>query len=131
MNLKKIIEETINDHLNKDNFEFVIEKNKFKLILNNQIISESEYTIESPDEWFKEKYLTLYNLITFEKFRGKGYAKKMLEYIFDFVKNKFKINIITLIVDKDNIKAYNLYKNMGFETFLEYDDSYSLIKKLN
>jgi len=93
-------------------------------------VCESNFNIESPDEWFNEKYVSIYDLKTFEKFRRKGYAKYLLERIFEYVKNSFKLNIITLIVDKDNTNAVNLYFNNGFEIFMEYDESYSLIKKL-
>jgi ribosomal protein S18 acetylase RimI-like enzyme len=104
---------------------------KFKLFLDKTLVAESGFNIEQPDEWFNEKYVTLYNLKTHKKFQNKGYAKYFLEQIFDYVKNKIKLNIITLIVDKDNYKAINLYLKTGFKIFMEYSDSYSLIKKIN
>lgn len=111
---------------------FVIdEKNhKFELFSNDDLVSESYFTIEKPDEWFDENYLTIYDLKTIENFQGKGFAKYLLNRIFDYVKNELEFNIITLVVYKDNEKAINLYLNSGFEIYLEYDDSYSLIKKL-
>lgn len=114
---------------NKEDKKFVVDKNKFKLFLNDILISNTGFSIEHPDKWFNEKYVTLYNLKTEDEFQGKGFAKYLLEQIFDYVKNKLKINIITLIVDKDNHKAINLYFKNGFEIFIEYDDSFSLVKK--
>ena len=103
---------------------------KFQLISNGDLVSESGFVIEQPDKWFNEPYVTIHDFKTFENFQGKGFAKYLLEQIFDYVKNELKLNIITLIVYKDNYKAVNLYFKCGFEIYVEYDDSYSLIKKL-
>jgi len=54
----------------------------------------------------------------------------LLEHIFNYVKNELKLNIITLIVYKNNIEAVNLYFKSGFRIYIEYEDSYSLIKNL-
>lgn len=131
MKIKKM-HTTFIEYLNETTtkLKFIIDKNKFQLFLDDILIAESGFNIEEPDEWFNEKYVTIYDLKTIEKFQGKGYAKYLLEKIFDYVKNELKINIITLIVYKDNYKASNLYFKTGFEIFMEYDDSYSLIKKL-
>lgn len=110
--------------------QFVIEKNKFKLLIDNILVAESKFNIETEDEFFNEKYISIYELKTSEQFQRKGFARYLLEQIFIYVKNKLKLNIITLIVDKSNYKAINLYYNVGFEMFMEYEDSYSLIKKL-
>lgn len=111
--------------------KFVI-NNNFQLFLVDTLVSESGFNIESSDTWFNEKYVTLHNLKTFNKFKRKGFAKYLLEQIFNYVKNTLNINIITLIVYKNNIKATNLYFNSGFEIYIEYEDiaAYSLIKNL-
>lgn len=133
---KQFINEGINDYLqpesekNNKRFEVDNKNNKFKLFMDDVLVSESSFTIESPDKWFDEKYATLYDLETFSEFRGKGLAKYLLYQIFDYIKNDMSINIICLIVFKDNPKAINLYFRCGFEIYMEYDDSYSLIKKL-
>ena len=123
----KSVNQFVNENITNGK-RFVIEKNKFKLFLGDILVAESGFNIESPDRWFNKKYVTLYDLKTVEKFQGKGFAKYLLEQIFNYVKNELKFNIITLIVDKDNYNAVNLYFNSGFEIFIEYDDSFSLIK---
>lgn len=110
--------------------QIIIDQNKFKLFINNILIAKTGFSIEVQDDWFNEKYMTLYNLKTVKQFQRKGFAKYLLESISNYAKNKFKLNIITLIVNKDNYKAINLYLNNGFTIFIEYDESYSLIKKL-
>ena len=102
----------------------------FKLLIDNILVSECGYNIEDADEFFNEKYIIFYNFKTIDQYRGKGYSKVLLNNIFDYVKYNLKLNIITLIVYKNNIKALNLYFSSGFEIFMEYDDSYSLMKKL-
>lgn len=110
--------------------EFLIEQNTFKLLIGNNLVSEVKFNIEPQDEFFNANYVSIYELQTFEQFRNKGYAKYLLHEIFNYVKNTLKIDIITLIVNKDNHKAINLYFNSGFQIFMEYEDSYSLVKKL-
>lgn len=121
---KQFVNENITDK------KFIVKNNKFELLIDNILVAETKFNIETEDEFFNEKYLSIYELETFEQYRGKGYAKLLLEGIFNYVKNTLKLNIITLIVDKDNHKAANLYSNNGFEIFMEYEDSYSLVKKL-
>jgi len=110
--------------------KFIIDiyNNKFQLYLGFTLVSESGFSIEQPDEFFNEKYFTLYELKTLEEFQRQGFAKYLLYQIFDYVKNELRINIITLIVYKNNHSAVNLYLDSGFEIYNDYDDSYSLIK---
>lgn len=117
---------------NNENLKFIIDKKnfKFKLFLQNVLVSETSFTIEESDDWFNEKYVTLFDLKTYENFRNRGYAKYLLNKIFEYVKNILNLNIITIIVYKNNYKALNLYSNLGFNIYIEYDDSFSLIKKL-
>jgi len=109
---------------------FLINNNKFQVFSGDILTAESDFNIEQPDEWINQKYVSLFNLKTPEIYQHKGFAKYLLDQIFNYVKNELKINIITLIVYKNNNKALNLYLSNGFEIFIEYDDSYSLIKKL-
>ena len=106
-------------------------RHKQELFLNDILVAESYLNIEQPDKWFDDKYVTIHDLKTLEKFRGNGFATELVDKIFDYVKNELKLNIISLIVYKDNYKAVNLYFKCGFEIFEEYNDSYCLIKKLD
>lgn len=109
---------------------FTVSKNKFRLYSDKTLVSESGFSINKADKWFNQEYLILFELKTIEKYQGKGFAKYLLEEICNYVKYDLKLNIISLIVYKDNYKALNLYLNNGFEIYFDYDDSYSLIKKL-
>jgi ribosomal protein S18 acetylase RimI-like enzyme len=109
---------------------FTVSKNKFRLYLDKNLVTETGFKIVQPDKYFDQQYIILFELKTIEKYQGKGFAKYLLQEICDYVKNELKLNIISLIVYKDNFKALNLYLNNGFEIYFDYDDSYSLIKKL-
>jgi len=52
------------------------------------------------------------------QFQINGYAKILLNKFFCFVKNKLNLNIIVLIVDKNNHKAINLYKKLVLKFLL-------------
>ena len=98
--------------------KILVSNNKFQLIINNVLVGETKFNIEEPDEFFNENYVSIYELIIFEKFRNKGYAKILLNKFFCFVKNKLNLNIIVLIVDKNNHKAINLYKKLVLKFLL-------------
>ena len=100
------------------------------MFLGNILVSETSFNITSPDKWFNQKYVIIFELETVKKFQGKGLAKYLLDQIFNYVKNELKFNLISLIVYKDNYKALNLYINCGFDIYIDYDNSYSLVKKL-
>ena len=49
--------------------KFVIKNNKFQLFLNDNLVAESGFSIEQPDEWFNQKYATIFELKTDEKYQ--------------------------------------------------------------
>lgn len=106
-------------------------KNLFCLEQDGIILSKVNYNIELPDDFFDEEYVSIYEFETNENYKRMGYANRLLDEIFSFLKTNTNIRIITLIVDKINQPAINLYFKHGFKIFAEYDDSsYSLIKKI-
>lgn len=110
--------------------QFLVENGIFKLLINSVLVAEAKFNVETQDEFFSEEYVSIYQLKTFEQFREKGYAKYLLNQIFNYVLKTLNINIVTLIVYKNNYKAINLYLSNGFEIFIAYDESYSLVKKI-
>ena len=114
---------------------FIIDKNKFQLFLKDILVAESYFEIEQPDDFFNQKYISLFKLKTIKEFIGKGFMKYLLEQICDYVKNKLNIANILLNVYKNNYRALNLYFNNGFEIYRNCNDSddepyFTLIKKL-
>lgn len=51
---------------------------------------------------------------------GKKVGTKLLKETLEFAKNSFNIEIISLEVRSDNIRAINLYKKFGFEKIGKY-----------
>jgi RimJ/RimL family protein N-acetyltransferase len=127
--IRECIKESNENEIDEKRFIVDKTKHKFQLFLGDILVTESGFNIVSPDKWFKQKYVIIHDLKTFKYFQ-KGQAQYLLERIFEYVKNELKLNIIALIVYKNNYLAMNLYFKSGFEIFMEYDDSYSLIKKL-
>ena len=58
----------------------------------------------------EEDFATL-NIIVEHKHRGKGYANDMMQHMID------EYDALHLYVDKDNYKAINLYKKLGFKEY--------------
>ena len=56
--------------------------------------------------------LEIKNLATYEEFQGRGYATKMLDYIFEYYREKFKKIIIGT---GDASLALSFYKKYGFQ----------------
>lgn len=112
--------------------KFVVDadNHKFLLFWNGTPVAESGFDVKEPDRWFGKRYVTLYELETYERFRRRGFAKKLLTGIFDYVSDYLGIDVISLIVYKDNPNALMLYKKCGFKKLMEYKDSYSLVKRL-
>ncbi len=61
---------------------------------------------------------TLNSMYVKENYRKKGIAKSLIETATDYL-NKEGVEIIKLSVVTENLKAYNLYKSLGFEVYGE------------
>lgn len=129
MKYMKKYERFLNNYTEK---KFVIDNDEFQLFLDNDLVSWSKFNIRvaQAEELINQKYVLLTKLETDKEFRGKGFAKYLLEKIFDYVKNELQIDYISLTVLKNNEAAINLYLGTGFEIFRTFDDYYVMLKKL-
>ena len=50
----------------------------------------------------------------FQEYRGKGFGRKLLQDILEFLKENENIRKIFLEVDEENKKALSLYRSLGF-----------------
>lgn len=101
-----------------------------RLTSDDEVVSQVEFKVERPDEWFDKEYVSVFDLLTILEYRRKRFAKMMLNYLFDYVRDELKLDTITLVVYKTNKIALSLYFGVGFEIFREYGSSYSLVKHL-
>ena len=59
-----------------------------------------------------DKTCELKNIATYKKYQGKGYAKTLMKFIFDFYKNNYK----TMLVGTGNVPTIlSFYESCGFE----------------
>jgi ribosomal protein S18 acetylase RimI-like enzyme len=98
-------EKRIIDQVNDKNIIFKVAE------INNEIIGTISLNRLSEDEF------NLNRLYINPNFQGKSIGKKLLNSSL----NEFKINKITLEVLKNNIRAINFYKSLGFKEIGESD----------
>jgi len=119
-----------------NNIKFIVEEQRFKLLVNNELASYCIFgKIDANNRFlkFKEEVIELHQVNTIEKYKRKGYAEILLKKIFDYIKNTIHINYAILKVFKSNIPAINLYNKLGFELKDSSDDEnpiFLMYKKL-
>lgn len=84
----------------------------------NEIVS----VIEVLSSFDREKAY-LYGVSTSEQFQGKGYGKKILDYVLKYL-IKIGIKTVELTADEDNIVAQNLYSQFGFKIVENLSNEY-------
>ena len=84
----------------------------------NEIVS----VIEVLSSFDREKAY-LYGVSTSEQFQGKGYGKKILDYVLKYL-IKIGIKTVELTADEDNIIAQNLYSQFGFKIVENLSNEY-------
>lgn len=67
------------------------------------------------------------NFAIFKKYQGQHLGKKALQYIIDFIKEKYPNYKIELGVAKINDKAKSLYQKLGFKVDSQWERGYSMI----
>ena len=99
----------------------ILNQNMYVLEDNNKIIgsfSLSDY--DDPDyrniKWTSEnkKFFYLNRLVVLPSEQGKGYAKKMMQFIEEYAKSN-SFDVIRLTVYCENVFAIGLYEKLGFK----------------
>lgn len=83
--------------------------------------NDIEYKIRKADAF-------IYNVLTDEKHRGRGYAGEMLRLLSEYLHGK-SIDKAYLAVSTNNTSAIRAYEKIGFVT--EYDSSFIRVLKVN
>jgi ribosomal protein S18 acetylase RimI-like enzyme len=93
-------------------------------------MSEEEYDKLFPNDIF----LHIENLAIKEKYRNKGYAKKLLELIIDKAKElgikQIYLNASHISMNQDLPRLIKLYESFGFNVFLHQGNNALMIKNL-
>jgi GNAT superfamily N-acetyltransferase len=69
------------------------------------------FTISTAEGGF---VITLEDLVVHDRYRGKGYGSKLLQYAIDFAKQKNFLRI-TLLTDRPEVASQALFKRYGFK----------------
>ena len=107
----------------KDRFyKELLSKNRVTFIYtkDEEYIAEISIVFNKNDEDYSipDKRLYISRIIVKKEFRGKGYGKKLMNYVIEFAKRE-KYNELSLGVNLDNYIALELYVNLGF-TKIQY-----------
>ncbi len=86
----------------------------FCLKLDNWIIGHISMKLNA-----EEQSAHLFHLIIDEKYRNKGYAKKLVKYLEQKLTDKEKFNRLSLNCVKKNQSALALYQSLGFSIVKE------------
>ena len=135
MEILKINKEDLDIIYNIDNENFVYDSynidtiNKFfldnntlflKIIQNNEIVGYSIVLLIKPDA-------ELLKICIKDNYRSLGYAKKLLDYNINYLKNN-NYDCIFLEVRSDNYNAIKLYDKLGF---IKYNERKKYYKDTN
>ena len=74
--------------------------------------------------WYsvKHKSVWLDRFMIDQQYQGKGYAKRFLRLLIQFLQEKFECKIIYLSLHPDNKLAMGLYESFGFRLNGDIDD---------
>lgn len=90
---------------------------KIKVLKENKIIKGFILFFE-----YEPKIMHIRYLCVSKDSRRKGYAKELVKYVIDYsFKNEYKA--LWLNTRKENTRAINLYKNLGFEEFFPEEEN--------
>ncbi len=144
MNLRKMIEEDLHAVLEIENESFISpwSKEQFKYELNENpyakciVIEDDGEIVGFIDYWITFEICQINQIAIKKEKRKKGYATKMLHYLFLYAINN-EVDLITLEVRTKNESAIAFYEKNGFEIILakkQYyengDDAFYMIKRV-
>lgn len=90
--------------------------------VDNQDIGYIRTSNWFPDDDFgRRKLSVMVGMDIHPKFQGNGYSKIAYRKLFDSLRTFANIQFVELYVRKDNIRAINLYKKLGFGVISEED----------
>lgn len=105
------------------NIEFIV--NGFWMFEGE--LSEEEYESHFPNDTFTK----IETLKIYDKYKGKGYSKKLIEKAIDYIKNNggevVYLNASPMGYGLNLNELVNLYKSFGFETIISYPENKEMI----
>jgi len=80
-------------------------------------------------DYSKDENKNWLGICILDKYQGKGYGKAIMTELIN-LSNIVNVNELYLSVDKDNIKAIELYKKFGFKIYEEFTNHYVMKKNM-
>jgi ribosomal protein S18 acetylase RimI-like enzyme len=96
-----------------------------RLIERNREVCSLGYEFNPSDKWFDKEYASVHDLWTKPSERNRGLATELMRECIGRFKS-MGMCAVTLIVGRNNWRALELYRKLGFRTFIEYDDELCL-----
>lgn len=98
----------------------------YVLMINNKIIGQLflDLGIKS-----KENILCVLLISVLKEFQGHGYGKQLISLSVKLAKEN-KLNILELIVDKNNLHAINFYEKLGFKYIKPFSSTALIYQKI-
>lgn len=100
---------------NSDKKINVVASHTYEIIENNEYIGEFCLL-------FTHKLVSLWGLLIFQEYRGKGYAKKLLKVVIERLIAQGR-HTLALYVKADNEPAIKLYESLGFARIVQQDSN--------
>ena len=97
--------------------------------IDNIEIVRQEYFIDNINVWYfeysyiEEDYIYIYYISTYSKYRWEWYWEKLINYINNFIKDKWKIWLLQNSLNSDYFYLKNKWKNTNNSIILSYNDS--------
>jgi len=88
-----------------------MEYKMFGILERGELVCYSGAAVQT--NLYHKRHLYIFDLVTDEKYRGKGYGKMMLEYLHDFAKTAACENLV-LSSGLQRQKAHSFYEKSGF-----------------
>ncbi len=88
-----------------------MEYKMFGILERGELVCYSGAAVQT--NLYHKRHLYIFDLVTDEKYRGKGYGKMMLEYLHDFAKTAACENLV-LSSGLQKQKAHSFYEKSGF-----------------
>ena len=109
------------------NLEDTADNKDGMIVLNEDDEKIGYLNLSEPTEARYGKTINIY-YATLEKYRNKGYAKKMLEEVSNYLFNNTKIDCIIAAVKIENMASQKVLLKSGFELAYEDDEDMRFIR---
>ena len=96
--------------------------------LDEYLKKEHTEAATDADKGEEKEYIYLDDLSVTAAYRNKGIGTALIQIAEDYAK-KIKIGTVCLHVESENVRAFRLYKRLGYQILEEQGSRYLMVKK--